>query len=144
MKRLRKFLDLPPAERGLLVKAAILLWAIMLGLWLLPFQTFRRLLARVTQAPTGWREANQLSPDRIVWAVAVASRHMPGARTCLAQALAAQVLLARRGHPVRLRIGVAKGEGGRLEAHAWVESEGRIVIGGVGDLLRYNPLPPVE
>jgi hypothetical protein len=85
----------------------------------------------------------QPSVERIAWAVGAASRYVPTA-TCLSQALAAQVLLARHGHPASLRIGVARGAAGRLEAHAWIESRGRIVIGGTADLARYTPLPALD
>jgi len=33
---------------------------------------------------------------------------------------------------------------GQLQAHAWVESQGRIVSGGLKDLWRYTPLPLLE
>ena len=82
---------------------------------------------------------NQPAIDRIAWAVAVASRYVPMA-TCLTQALAGQMLLARWGHTAQLHIGVANGPGGNLEAHAWLESQGTIVIGDVGELSRYTPL----
>jgi hypothetical protein len=52
-------------------------------------------------------------------------------------------LLVRQGYPALLHIGAAKGEGGQLRAHAWVESEGRVVIGG-HDLGRYAPLVALE
>lgn len=81
--------------------------------------------------------------DRVTWAIAVASRYVPKA-TCLAQAQAMQVLLGRCGHPASLRIGVARSEEGRLHAHAWVESDGRIVLCNCEDLARYTPLPPLE
>jgi hypothetical protein len=139
MKRLHTFLRLSAPERQLLIKAALLLAAIRLGLGLLPFHTLRHLLAKVAEAPTGFRETDRSSADRIAWAVEAAGRHLPRAGTCLTQALAAQVLLARRGYPALLRIGVVKSEEGRLEAHAWLESRGRIVIGGSG-LERYIPL----
>jgi len=142
MKRLRKFLSLTPSDRRLLVSAALLLGAIRLGLWLLPFQTLRRLLAKMTQVTTQLQNADLTSMDRVVWAVAVASRYIPGVK-CLARALATQVLLSQRSYPTCLRIGVAKSEGGKLEAHAWVESQERIVIGGLRDLSRYTPLPPL-
>ena len=61
--------------------------------------------------------------------MAAASRRVPKA-TCLTQAIALRTLLARDGKESELRIGVAKAEDGRLEAHAWLESDGRIVIGG--------------
>ena len=59
------------------------------------------------------------------------------------QALTAKTLLARAGQPAALRIGVAKKPDGHLEAHAWLESEGRIVVGHLRDLSRFSPLPPL-
>jgi hypothetical protein len=144
MRRLRRFLALPAPERGLLLRAAILLALIRLGLWLLPFRTLRRLLARLAQVPARGRGSGSIPPERIVWAVSVASRIVPGTGTCLVRALAAQVLLVRRGHPSRLRLGVARNEKGRLEAHAWLESQGTIVIGGEESPSRFAPLPPLK
>ncbi|MGH9900718.1 MAG: lasso peptide biosynthesis B2 protein, partial [Pyrinomonadaceae bacterium] len=77
------------------------------------------------------------------WAVNTSARYVPGA-TCLPRALATKVLLARSGHRASLCFGVAKDAGGRLEAHAWVESQGRIVVGALKDLSRYTRLPPLE
>ncbi|MFQ5849215.1 MAG: lasso peptide biosynthesis B2 protein, partial [Candidatus Binatia bacterium] len=143
MKRLHKFLHLPPTERWLLVKAALLLGAIRMGLWLLPFQTLKHLLACVSQASKGLHRANRPSADRIVWAVMAARRYVLRARPCLTQALAVQVLLKRRGYPAHLRIGVARTGTGQLRAHAWVESQDRVVLGG-GEISRYTALPALE
>ena len=67
---------------------------------------------------------------------------MPG-RNCLQDALAADVMLCRRGHPSTLRFGVKKGESARvpIEAHAWVESDGAIVAGRLATLPHYKPFP---
>jgi Transglutaminase-like superfamily len=143
LKNLRKFFFLNPRDRSLLLTSVLWLWAARLGLLLLPFQTVRRLMAKLSwPKPTSSKET---PPDleRITWAVAVASRYVPAA-TCLTQALAGQILLAQHGEPALLQIGVAKNEAGNLEAHAWVESRGRIVIGGSRELLRYTRLPSVE
>jgi hypothetical protein len=141
MKHLRKFLRLPTADQWFLIKVILLLETIKLGMRLLPFRILRHLLARVADAaPARLRHPGHPSADRIAWALEVASRHTPGAKSCLTQALAAQVLLARRGYPALLRIGVAKGEREQFQAHAWVESEGNVVIGGSEQLGRYTPL----
>ncbi len=142
MKHLRKFLRLPVAERRLLVKAALLLVAIRLGLWLLPFRTLRRLLARATETSV---KADKVRPstDSIIWTVGVASQYMHGFGTCLTQALAAQVLLARRSIPSLLHIGVLRDERGRLQAHAWLESGGKVVI-GEHEIERYTPLVALD
>ncbi len=140
--QLRKFVTLHKRDRRLLVRAILLLGTIKLGLWLLPFQTLRHLLARMTPANFELQKKDQVYVD-IVWAVEVASRYMPSGVKCLARALATQVLLGRCGYQAQLCIGVAI-EGGQLEAHAWIESQGRIVIGGLKDLARYTPLPTLE
>lgn len=139
MKRLHSFIHLPATRRSLLIRAALLLWATRLGLWLLPFQTLRRLLARFALGPTRVSDTDGCSRASVVWAVETAARHMPLGNTCLTQALAAQVLLARRGYPALLRIGVVKGDKENLQAHAWVESGGEVVIGGY-ELERYAHL----
>lgn len=144
MRRLHKFLHLTSGDRRLLASTVFLLTAIRLGLWILPFQTLRQILAKITPTTTDLQETDQASMSRVVWAIAVASGCMPGGVKCLARALATQVLLGRRGWRTQIRIGVAKGEGGQLEAHAWVESQGRIVIGGLKDLGRFSPLPALE
>jgi hypothetical protein len=144
MKLLRKFLRLSTAEQWLLIATAFLLEAIKLSMKLLQFRTLRRLLVRVTDAtPAKPQYTNHLPIERVAWAVEATSRHTPGVKTCLTQALAAQVLLARHGHPALLRIGVAKGEQEEFRAHAWVESKGKIVVGG-SEPGRYTPLAVLE
>jgi hypothetical protein len=54
------------------------------------------------------------------------------------------MLLGRFGLPACLRIGVAKTKAGNLQAHAWVESEGKIVIGRITNLSHYTMLSPLE
>ncbi len=134
-----KFFFLRPQEQRLLLRAVLLLWVCRLGLWLLPFKTLRSLVAKFT-FPS---KRNPAKIDTIIWAVAVASRYVPAA-TCLTQALAGQVLLNQHDAPALLRIGVAKNERGTFQAHAWVESEGRIVIGNSPELFRYTRLTEFE
>jgi hypothetical protein len=141
VKRLRRVLALPPAERRLLLTVALLLGVIRLGLRLLPFRTLCRLLNRAARVSVGLEAVDAFRPDRIAWAVTVASPYMLGVRRCLVQALVVQLLLVRRGYPARVHLGVARGDGGQVQAHAWVEAGGRIVIGGsVSELERYTPL----
>jgi hypothetical protein len=138
VNRARKLLRLSRGARRLLFQAALVVLAIRSGLWLLPFRRVRAILARMDTAPPLLRPRNGTSTDEIARAVRSASRFVPHA-SCLTQALAAQALLRWSGISSRLHIGVAKDDAGRLEAHAWVESKGSIVIGGSG-LARYTPL----
>jgi hypothetical protein len=135
-------LRLSTTEKWLLVKVALLLGAIRLGLRVLPFWTLRGAVAQLARVPAGSPHINRASVEQLVWTVTVASRYVPKA-TCLTQALVTQILLGRRGYPARLHVGVAKSERGRLQAHAWLESQGRVVVGG-GELSRYTLLPGME
>jgi len=136
---LYKFLRLPAADRSLLVRSVMLVGAARVALWALPFNLVRRLLSR----PARRSSAPYPTTERIGWAISVAKRFVPYGN-CLPQALAAESLLRRSGYPVELRIGVAKTDQGRLEAHAWVESGGRLVVGDLTQGLdTYTPLPPL-
>jgi hypothetical protein len=86
----------------------------------------------------------RFSPEQYAWAVeAIAKRVLPD-RPCLTQALALLLLLRRQGYTAELRIGVRPSEDKHLDAHAWIESEGRILIGRTADLSEYTPLPRLE
>lgn len=124
MGRAARFLRLPSEDRRLLVEALWQLALVRAGLAVLPFRTVLRYAER-PRRPTSDARA---SVDRVAWALRVARRHVPGAR-CLAEGLAGKVLLARRGLPGDLRIGVGRDPRGRLEAHAWLEDRGIIVVG---------------
>jgi len=142
-RRLRKFLSLPSSERLLLIKSALMLMAIKVGLKLLPFRHLNSLLARTSHTPRHSRKNGSFKPDQLVRSVDIASRYIPGAGNCLVQALSAQALLARHGHPATVRIGVTHDEENQFKAHAWLESEGKVVIGGP-DLDGYAPLLAIE
>jgi hypothetical protein len=141
MARARRFLLLSPVERNLLVSAALLLLMTGLGLRLLPSRTVRRLLALASRGP-GLPVAGPPSPREIARAVTAASRHVPGA-TCLTQALVAQMLFDRQGYPARVWIGAARDGEGAWRAHAWLEGQSGVVIGGA-EGLHYVPLTSLE
>ncbi len=140
MKRAVKFLKLTPNDRHILVAGVFLIVSIRLGLCLIPFRTLWRLITRKTEKRSGLQCAELVAESKVVWAIKTANRYIPRT-TCLAQALAAQLLFSHYGHSTRLYIGVAKSSAGKLLAHAWVESRGEVVIGGLADIPRYTPLP---
>ncbi|NEU76650.1 lasso peptide biosynthesis B2 protein [Hassallia byssoidea VB512170] len=129
-------------DRHLLIMTLILLATIRLGLWLMPFRTLLKLIAKISRQ-SDRPQVTQVSVGKISWAVKAVSRYMPGVK-CLARALTTQVVMSRYGYSCELRIGVAKGEKGILEAHAWIEHEGLIVMGYLADLSRFIPLPSLE
>ena len=121
--------------------AALLMAAIKLGLTLLPYRKLCGLVDRLGRTAPRLGNSPAASPERIAWVVARASCFVPGA-TCLTQALVAKVLLERCGHPTLIRVGIARTDEA-LIAHAWVENDGRVVVGG-SDLMRYTPLLGLE
>jgi len=144
MGRIRSLLRLSARDLWLLITSALLLVAIQSGLKFLPFQTVQRLLTRISQSASSRQAADRRSIGRVVWAVDTVSRHIPGISTCLTRGLVAQALLCRYGHPAQLRIGVAHSDAKQLQAHAWVEIDDTIVLGGLQDLARYVPFPLLD
>lgn len=78
----------------------------------------------------------------IAWSVRNAARLVPGA-TCLTQASAGQLLLARRGlaSTIRLSVPAQAPAPGRLAPHAWLMAGDTIVLGGTAeDYARHRAL----
>ncbi len=125
----------------LLVKAAFLLVGFRVGLALMPFPMVVSALKRIARTPANAPE-DQDSANHIVNAVKSMSRAIPGCRSCLTQSLTAKTLLSRAGFQALLRIGVARLDG-RVQAHAWVESQGEILIGGE-EAGNFTPLAGLE
>jgi len=138
--RWSKYRELPIAERRMVRHAWLILVAVRAGIWLLPFGRLRRILDRRLRRGS-IDESSRMSVHSIVRAVKAVGRFVPGASTCLPQALAAQDLLARHGHDAELRLGVARSEEQRFRAHAWIECGGEVVI-GERELKRFTPIEP--
>ncbi|MCG5062165.1 MAG: lasso peptide biosynthesis B2 protein [Limnoraphis sp. WC205] len=143
MKQLYKLLCLSPDERQLLLVAYLWLGLVRFMMWLLPFKTWRKLVTQISQATSNPQRVSQVCVSKIVWAVNLSSRYMPGGVKCLARALTMQILMGQYGYSSELRIGVAKEKEGQFVAHAWVESQGQVIIGNLTDLSRFTPLSSV-
>ncbi|HYA04315.1 MAG TPA: lasso peptide biosynthesis B2 protein [Xanthobacteraceae bacterium] len=134
---LRRFGQIDNHSRLLLAEAATYLAAARLALIFVPFPRLARRLgsfvpptdARVlkmrTQAPD---DQVQLAED-VSWAVTRAARYLPFKAVCLPQAMAAQVMLKRRGVKSVMHFGAAKGTDKPLDAHAWLDAAGVEVTG---------------
>jgi hypothetical protein len=139
MNRLSKFFKSPLAEKVLLVEAFLLVAAVGLVLRLVPFRFLKkslskRLSAKIEEAPADWLQIN-----KIVRSVKLSSRFVPFA-TCLAQSLAALLLIKLKGQHSVLKIGVTKDEKQHFKAHAWLETNGRIIIGKLPSHRQYTVL----
>lgn len=118
----------------LLLRALTLLWLCRLALWLLPFRAVTRWVDRSRVRPA----AAGVGARQIAQVIRTTARFVPHP-TCLVRALAGARLFAEQGQRVRLVIGARKRAAG-LEAHAWLEAGGQVLLGNVGDLHSYHPL----
>jgi hypothetical protein len=108
---------------------------VRIALWVLPFTVLRRIVTFFAGGPS--HPTGRVSADELSWAVRTAGRFVLHA-TCLTQAISLHILLRRRGLESQIRVGVRK-ETGIFEAHAWVESRGRILI-GMHEAPTYTPI----
>lgn len=138
VKKIITFRRFPPADRKLAFAAIVLLTAVSVALRIMSLQRVTRLI-KISNIARPIH--NAVLPRQVAWAVQLASRYMPRA-TCLPQAVTTQLLLSWHGHSSRLHIGVALAQ--KFEAHAWVECEGSVVIGGTERLDQFTPILTVN
>lgn len=145
MGRLGNFLRLPSAQRRLILQVTFLLRATQLALRLFPFRRIYQWMKNASQPADGQGKKSIVDAGLICATVNKSGRYFLGIDSCFPQALVGEMLLERNGHPARLRIGVIKQPGGDLKAHAWVEQNGEVVIGGpISHVERYTPLPELD
>lgn len=141
MRKIRKFAGLQGGDRLLLLKSWMIVAWIRLALRLVKLQPLRLILERRAKRLKGRHRRRSLDSDRLVWAVATASRYVPGERICLPRALALHYLLVGNGHPAEVCFGVTRDRRQQFRAHAWVESDGKVLTGEAA-LKHFTPLEP--
>jgi hypothetical protein len=78
--------------------------------------------------------------ERVAFAIPRMGARVPWHSTCLVQAIAAQHWLKRNGIRSSISLGARKHSGEAIDAHAWLEAEGRLVVGGdVEGYARFTP-----
>lgn len=139
MKKLLKFLFLPYQEKKLISQSLFLVITIRLSLWIFPFRWLNNWLSKLGSPNIGSQPTDQIVIGNVTRSVRSCSRYVPRA-SCLTQALATQTILRLKGLDSQLKFGVDKDENEKLVAHAWVESDGKIIIGKSADIHRYSLL----
>lgn len=138
MAALAKFARLPLSRKLLVLRSALTLLAVKAGLMTLGFSAVRRITSKSPRPgaspgigrakASAHSQALEPTPEAIAWAVEAAGIRIPGGRNCLTRALATEYLLHRYGYACELKIGVRREEG-KFAAHAWLESDQRVIIG---------------
>jgi hypothetical protein len=138
-----ELLSLEPRRQRLLFESAVLIAISRIGLRCLPFRWMNRWIDRESAPRRSKRvRSSSESVEEIAWAIGIAGRAIPA--SCLAQAMAGTILLARRGHAASLRLGVMRGPRESLGAHAWVECEGQVVLGRNDRFEKYTALGAIN
>ncbi len=122
----KRWLALTAADWRLLIAVALAQVIAAAALRAMPLSALRARAARFRRLA---QLAMQGSEERVVWAIHASGRRLGGSSTCLVRALVADLALGSPERPLCLTIGVRRGSGGTLEAHAWVGREGRVIVG---------------
>jgi hypothetical protein len=134
-----------PLEYWLLAQGLAGTLVCRLGLLALPLPAVRKAVRMLLRADHPLPRGRRATPEQVIRAAVSAGIHSPVGQTCLATALVAQTMLRRHGHDARLRLGVRRNPDGKIAAHAWLEREGLVVVGGPpSEVATYAPLPEME
>tara|TARA_R110002124_G_scaffold85967_8_gene222601 strand:- start:82 stop:531 length:450 start_codon:yes stop_codon:yes gene_type:complete len=121
-----------------LIRSAMVLTLVKLGLVMLPFNTFRNWFRKIAYASSP-RTLSKKRVDEIVWSINVMANLLPISLLCLPRALAAKYLLRGQSN-MKLEIGVELNPREQFEAHAWIEQDGEIIIGDWDSSISYQRL----
>jgi hypothetical protein len=134
---LLRFRQVDNRRRALLAEAVAYLLTARLALIFIPFPRLARRLgnfvapadAHASQMQTETTLEQARLAEDVGWAVTRAARYVPFKAVCLPQAMAARVMLKRRGVKSVMHFGAAKGQDKPLDAHAWLDAAGVEVTG---------------
>jgi hypothetical protein len=114
----------------ILLEASLLLCFAQLLAMTMKFNRFSRVLGKqVSREPGAPDEAQLARAQEVASAIALVRRLAPWKSRCLAQAIAAQIMLKRRRINSTLYLGVAQHAVKGLRAHAWVKCGGAFLTG---------------
>jgi len=136
IKKVKKFTNLSPKERALFIEAYYTLGVMRAAILRVSFK-------RLTRSLEHWADKGEIPilDDRqtetalaVGQAIRQAAAYTPWESACLAQSLAAQRMLKKRGIPGVFYLGAAKDDEdeAKMKAHAWSQCGDAIITGGGG------------
>jgi hypothetical protein len=138
--KLRTFQALNSSERACLLRALRLLPAVRMSLRLIGTRRTQAWLARSYKPPALSATRDEARIRQVVRMVRVAQRYHRFWSNCLSHSLTLWSLLRHEGFEADVRIG-ARLQNGKLQAHAWVEWQGRVLndaSDGMGDFTPFD------
>lgn len=133
----RRYRHLSPDERRTLRQAVTMVPSMHVAVRVLGFNALQRWVAHTPVALGHWTEADALRISVVSINRVKDFSLLPG--NCLSQSLALARLLRQRGVVPDLRLG-ARLTGPQLDAHAWVEYDGRVLNDTQDVGARFPPL----
>lgn len=141
--RFRRGLALPAVERRLAIEALTVLAISRTVLAVLPFPIAMRRLGLRLERGIGMADGDGAAVAPAVLLIGDAVRRAaavaPFRAVCLQQAVAAALMLRRRGHAAQVHFGVKRDGDGNMIAHAWSRCQGKLVTGGQ-QMPHYQPI----
>lgn len=144
---LRRLGETSRSQKKLLLQAMGLLPLVHALQQRLSFRTWTALLGRTPNGDVAELRAARAavpSVEDIAWSVEVARKWLPGTYLCLPVAYTVHLLLKRYGYASLVHVGVRRDDQGHVDAHAWVTSQGQIVVGALPNLASFVELPTLE
>ncbi|ORC32660.1 hypothetical protein B4O97_15995 [Marispirochaeta aestuarii] len=143
IERFKKFFLLTSAEKYLFLSSWLWLSRVRKSLRKKPFKT---VLSNVNKLAEKRKSVSnvKISADDISLAVERCSGIFHGNCDCLPKALAGRILFARYGYNTVLRIGAVRSSGSDFTAHAWLESDGKIVVGDIPGIKDFKLFEGIE
>jgi hypothetical protein len=133
LKKWRRFRNRPPEDRRLILRAALIVPLTGTGLRVFGFRRWKHMIEkfslRGSVPPSLPVPLQRERAARAARAVRSVELHGPFRPNCLVRSMTLWWLLRRDGVTGELHIGGLK-EGGRFEAHAWVELSGKVLNDG--------------
>jgi hypothetical protein len=127
-RKLKTFLAMRGADRLLVCEAIVMLTLARVIVLTVPF----RYVALCLSCRPKTDSADEVLLLRVRKAVTTGARNVPWNAACLPQAMAAKVMLARRGCGSSLHLGADLDGIGKLTAHAWLVAGKIVVVGAAG------------
>lgn len=130
--KLKTFIALPLRDKLFFLDAVLLLSISKMVVLTLPFKKVAPYLGKVNSPIDNRLDSLQTAKaERVKLFVQMAAGNVPFKSVCLDQAMAGMLLLRRFKIPSNLCLGVKRNDKEqKLDAHAWIECGGRILIGG--------------
>lgn len=137
MSNLRKAFALSVSDWILIAQACMWFGLVEVGLNCLSLKKLLQIIQREKDGQAGKERNNdsqekglrRLTPERVAYCAGLAARLHALDATCLKKALVLHAMLTRRGFNSQLLIGASRAEDGQLDAHAWLECHGKVLLG---------------